>query len=168
MYRTIVLAYDGSLEGRLALREGARIAQICRSQVILVAVVEPLPEVYIGELTPVYVPDEKAPKVQEILDEGMERLRRMGLAPESRLEKGAPAERITRIAEEVGADLVVVGHHKQGALARWLKGSVTTALSDSLSCSLLVARLEVSDDALFGEAASQSQLSQGSVTTKTL
>ena len=40
MYRTIVLAYDGSTEGRLALREGARLAQICGAEVVLLAVVD--------------------------------------------------------------------------------------------------------------------------------
>lgn len=30
MYRTILLAYDGTTEGRLALREGARLAQMSR------------------------------------------------------------------------------------------------------------------------------------------
>lgn len=156
MYRTIVLAYDGSLEGRLALREGARLAQICHARVVLVAVVEPASEVYTGDLGAVYFPDDKTEDFQKILDEGTARLRRMGLVPEARLEKGQPVERITSIAQEVGADLVVVGHHKQGALARWLKGSVTTSLSDSLSCSLLVARLEISDEELFGAAGARS------------
>jgi nucleotide-binding universal stress UspA family protein len=149
MYRTIVLAYDGSLEGRLALREGARLAQICKARVFLVAVVEYGPESYASDFGSVYAPTDRTSDVQNILDEGVERLKRMGLAPEARLERGAPSERITSVAKEVGADLVVVGHHKQGAIARWLKGSVTTDLSNSLSCSLLVARLEVSEDVVF-------------------
>ncbi len=149
MYRTIVLAYDGTLEGRLALREGARLAQICQSRVYLVAVVEISPELYAGDFGAVYAPTDRSPEVQKILDEGMERLRRMGLSPEARLERGAPSERISSVAREVAADLVVVGHHKQGAFARWLKGSVTTDLSNALSCSLLVARLDVPDEALF-------------------
>lgn len=149
MYRTIVLAYDGSLEGRLALREGARLAQICKARVVLVAVVEFASEIYASDFGGAYASPDKTTDVQNILDEGMERLKRMGLAPEVRLERGAPSERITSVAKEVGADLVVVGHHKQGALARWLKGSVTTDLSNSVSCSLLIARLEVSDDVLF-------------------
>jgi nucleotide-binding universal stress UspA family protein len=149
MYRTIVLAYDGSLEGRLALREGARLAQICGASVVLVAVVEFASELYAGDFGALYAPTDKTSDVQKILDEGIERLKRMGLTPEARLERGDPSERIARVANEVGADLVVVGHHKQGTLARWLKGSVTTDLSNSLSCSLLVARLEVSDDVLF-------------------
>ena len=149
MYRTIVLAYDGSLEGRLALREGARLAQLCQARVVLVAVVEVGPEVYASDFGTIYASTDRSPEVQKILDEGLERLKRMGLSPEARLERGAPAERITSVAKEVAADLVVVGHHKQGVLARWLNGSVTTDLSNMLACSLLVARLEVPDDVLF-------------------
>ena len=151
MYRTIVLAYDGSLEGRLALREGARLAQLCQARVVLVAVVEVAPEVYAGDFGALYATTDRSPGVQKILDEGLERLKRMGLSPEGRLERGAPAERITSVAKDVAADLVVVGHHKQGVLARWLNGTVTTDLSNMLACSLLAARLEVPDDVLFSK-----------------
>lgn len=157
MYRTIVLAYDGSLEGRLALREGARLAQICQARVVLVAVVEIGPEVYASDFGAIYASTDKSPAVQKILDEGKERLTRMGLSPEVRLERGMAAERITSVAKEVAADLVVVGHHKQGAFARWLTGSVTTDLSNSLTCSLLVARLDVADDVLFSGSADSVQ-----------
>lgn len=157
MYRTIVLAYDGSLEGRLALREGARLAQICQARVVLVAVVEIGPEVYASDFGAIYASMDKSPAVQKILDEGKERLTRMGLSPEVRLERGTAAERITSVAKEVAADLVVVGHHKQGAFARWLAGSVTTDLSNSLTCSLLVARLDVADEVLFSGTADSVQ-----------
>ena len=40
MYRKVLLAYDGSIEGRRALREGAKLAQLCRAEVFLLAVVE--------------------------------------------------------------------------------------------------------------------------------
>ena len=40
MYKKVLLAYDGSVEGRRALREGAKLAQLCRSEVFLLAVVE--------------------------------------------------------------------------------------------------------------------------------
>lgn len=149
MYSTIVLAYDGTLEGRLALREGARLAQIFQARVVLVAVVDMAHEVFAGDFGGVYASTDKVPEVQKILEEGTERLKRMGLQPEVKLERGSPSERINSVATEVDADLVVVGHHKQGALASWLTGSVTNDLSNSLSCSLLVARLEVTDELLF-------------------
>ena len=40
MYKKVLLAYDGSIEGRLALREGAKLAQFCGAEVFLLAVVE--------------------------------------------------------------------------------------------------------------------------------
>lgn len=150
MYHKILLAYDGSIEGRLALREGARLAQICGAHVMLLAVVEP--DLFIGDGSTIYVAPDRTNEVQNILDEGVARLVRMGFNPEKRLEWGLPEERIMHVAKDIAADLVVVGHHKQGAIARWLKGSVTASLSDSLNCSLLVARLEIPDEVLFAGA----------------
>ena len=40
MYKKVLLAYDGSIEGRRALREGAKLAQLCGAEVFLLAVVE--------------------------------------------------------------------------------------------------------------------------------
>jgi hypothetical protein len=40
LYKKVLLAYDGSIEGRRALREGARIAQLCGAEVFLLAVAE--------------------------------------------------------------------------------------------------------------------------------
>lgn len=150
MYKTILLAYDGSREGRLALKEGARLAQICGARVVLLAVVDLSTGFYaMGDASGVYVLSDPKENVQKILDEGVERLTRMGFTPEARLETGAPAERIVATAEAVAADLVVVGHHQQGLFSRWLVGSVASSLIDGLKCSLLVARLEVSDEVLF-------------------
>jgi nucleotide-binding universal stress UspA family protein len=39
MYRNILLAYDGSMEGVLALREGALLAKTCGAKVVLLSVV---------------------------------------------------------------------------------------------------------------------------------
>ncbi|HCI98958.1 MAG TPA: hypothetical protein DHV74_04970 [Sulfitobacter sp.] len=86
---------------------------------------------------------------KKILDEGVARLKRMGLSPRARFETGDPADRIVTVANYVQADLVVVGHHKYGLLSRWLHPSVTAALVDRLSCSLLIARHEVEDADLF-------------------
>jgi len=38
MYKTVLLAYDGSIEGRRALRERAKLAHLCRAEVFLLAV----------------------------------------------------------------------------------------------------------------------------------
>ena len=66
-------------------------------------------------------------------------LRRRPLLVETRLGRGNPAEEVGRVAHEVGADLIVVGHREQSALARWWRGSVGASLLAHAPCSLLVA-----------------------------
>ncbi|PZQ96709.1 MAG: universal stress protein [Cereibacter sphaeroides] len=151
MYHTILLAYDGTREGRLALREGARMAQICKARVVLLAVVDVSVGVGLAETGASTIPLYGIEDFEKILDEGAERLTRMGLAYETRLETGLPAERILAVSKAIGADLVVVGHQKKGLLSRWLTGSVAASLNDSLDCSLLIARMEIPDEVLFGK-----------------
>ena len=145
MYRNILLAYDGSVEGRLALREGARLAQACGAEVALLAVVD-LSTGVAMEAATVPMLDSQRELYEEILAEGARRLNALGFSPVTRFEIGDPAQRISAVAKEIGADLVVVGHRRQGALARWFLGSVGKNLIDHLHCSLLVARTEISDE----------------------
>ena len=145
MYKKVLLAYDGSIEGRRALREGAKLAQLCCAEVFLLAVVE---------LTPIMAPDagltipidEQKENYKAVLAEGVERLKALGFSPTSRLETGEPGQKIAEFAEEIGAHLVVVGHRPQGPLARWWFGSVGSYLVKRLRCSVLVAQTEITDD----------------------
>ena len=146
MYKKVLLAYDGSIEGRRALREGAKLAQFCGAEVFLLAVVE----ISSGTVTleggfaiPV---EEQIATYEAILAEGVERLKALGFSPTARLETGDPGQKIADVAEEIGAQLVVVGHRPQGALARWWFGSVGSYLVKRLRCSVLVAQTEISDD----------------------
>lgn len=156
MYRKILLAYDGTLEGRVALREGALLARQCGAKVVLLAVVEAAAYVpVVADAGVAYVPRDQTEDFQQVLAEGTERLTRMGLTHSALLRTGDPVTCIADVATEIGADLVVIGHQKQGVLARWLIGSVAASLVDRLGCSLLTARLEISEEALFGSAATQ-------------
>ena len=96
MYRKVLLAYDGSIEGRRALREGARIAQLCGAQVFLLAVVE----VSAGTGTlegGLAIPiSEQAEIYNRILAEGVERLKAMGFSPTARLGMEKPDVRSPR------------------------------------------------------------------------
>jgi nucleotide-binding universal stress UspA family protein len=145
MYEKILLAYDGSIEGRRALREGAKLAQLCGAEVFLLAVVE---------LSPIISPDagltipldEQTANYKAILAEGVERLKALGFSPTAKLETGDAGQKIAEFAEEIGAHLVVVGHRPQGPLARWWFGSVGSYLVKRLRCSVLVGQTEISDD----------------------
>ena len=152
MYKKVLLAYDGSIEGRRALREGAKLAQLCCADVFLLAVVELSP--IMADDTGLTIPIEEQTAnyevaegvEQTVLAEGVERLKALGFSPTSRLETGDAGQKITEVAEEIGADLVVVGHRPQWPLARWWFGSVGSYLVKRLRCSVLVGQTEISDD----------------------
>jgi nucleotide-binding universal stress UspA family protein len=146
LYKKVLLAYDGSIEGRRALREGAKLAQLCGAEVFLLAVVE----ISSGAVTlegGFAVPVEEQIEIYKgILAEGVDRLKAMGFSPTARLGMGAAGQEIAGVAEEIGANLVVVGHRPTGPLARWWFGSVGTYLIKHLRCSVLVAQTEIGDD----------------------
>jgi len=146
LYKKVLLAYDGSIEGRLALREGAKLAQFCGAEVFLLAVVETASSVATLEGGVVISMDEQIATYKAILAEGVERLKTMGFSPTARLGMGGAGQEIAGVAEEIGANLVVVGHRPTGPLARWWFGSVGTYLIEHLRCSVLVAQTEISDD----------------------
>ena len=123
MYKKVLLAYDGSIEGRRALREGAKLAQLCGAEVFLLAVVEVssimTPEAGLTIPIELQTEDYKA-----ILAEGTERLKAVGFSPTSRLEVGDAGQKIAEVAEEIGA------HTSSSVIARkdrWHGGSARLA-----------------------------------------
>ena len=142
MYKKVLLAYDGSIEGRRALREGAKLAQLCRADVFLLAVVQ-LSSIMVTEGLTIPI-DEQTASYKAILAEGVERLKALGFSPTSRLETGDAGQKISEVAEEIDAHLVVVGHRP----SRGWFGSVGVGsyLVKRLRCSVLVAQTEISDD----------------------
>jgi nucleotide-binding universal stress UspA family protein len=146
VYKKVLLAYDGSIEGRLALREGAKLAQLCGAEVFLLAVVETATSAGAFESGVIISTDEQFETYKAILAEGVDRLKAIGFSPTARLGMGAPGPEIVAVAEEIDANLVVVGHRPQGPLARWLFDNVGSYLVKHLRCSVLVAQTEISDD----------------------
>ena len=148
MYRRIVLAYDGSLEGRIALREGALLARACGAQVYLLSVLPVMGPIAMADALSAGPLAHQAEHFQSVFDEGVRKLTAFGLPPVARLTQGEPTRAISAFAHEVRADLVVVGHRKQSLAQRWWSGASGAYLVDNLDCSVLVARLQVDDTAL--------------------
>ena len=146
MYNRILLAYDGSVEGRTALREGALLAKQCGAQVFLLSVLTEAGTLLLSEVSLAVATAEMEEDFQEILKEGVTRLKKLGFDPVAELVRGQPAEEIGKFAKKVGADLIVVGHRRQSAFDRWWSGPKGAYLMDYTDCSLLVARNAVSDE----------------------
>jgi len=78
-------------------------------------------------------------------NEYLERIERQatelsGQRVDVRLEQGHPAERITAIARELGADLTVLGSHGEGGAVAWNLGSTVQQVLAVARGSVLVAR----------------------------
>jgi nucleotide-binding universal stress UspA family protein len=148
MYERILLAYDGSVEGRTALREGALWARKCGAKVFLLAVLADYEMLLMAEAAVAGISVRVEDDFTDVLNEGVARLRKLGFDPVAKLVRGQPAEEIGKFAREIKADLIVVGHRRQSAFDRWWSGPRGAYLMDYTDCSLLVARNAVSDEAI--------------------
>jgi nucleotide-binding universal stress UspA family protein len=147
MYRSILLAYDGSVEGVLALREGALLARTCCSRVVLLSVIpDKTSSVEMAQGVGGAV-GEQIDGYKQLLHQAVDWLKERNLEPEPRLVIGDPARSIGAVAKEIAADLVVVGHHRKGFLSRWWSGSTHDYLSDHVGCSILIACNPTSSEA---------------------
>ena len=153
MYKNVLLAYDGSLEGAVALREGAILAKKAGARVFLLSVVPHLAGLQVAEGVHGGVVAHELDRYREVLERGVDRLRKLGFEPVSKLAVGDPARVIGEFAREINADLVVVGHRKRNMLERWWSGDAGGYISDHISCTLLIARTFVSDTAFEHEFA---------------
>ncbi len=122
MYKRILLAYDGSVEGRTALREGALLARQCGAEVFLLSVLVDTGTLLLPEMGLAGASFHMEEDLMEILNEGVARLRKLGFDPKAKLVRGQPPEEIGNFARQVGADLIVVGHRRQSAFDRWWSG----------------------------------------------
>jgi nucleotide-binding universal stress UspA family protein len=142
MYKTIVLAYDGSEAGQRALLDCQEIGQWSSSRLHLVAVMAPpvaMVAVDAWVMDPA-VDDAEKQRFQQVLDGGLQRLRGAGLQAEGELVVGNAVDEIVRVAKAVQADLIVLGHkHLDSWTERWWRGSsVSQSLIEHAPCSVLI------------------------------
>ena len=140
-YRKILLAYNGSAEGKRALVECAELANFLHAETHLLAVASMPPSLFLTEgFVPEELLEEEKKRTQTVLDEGIANLKSQGFSATGHLAVGEPVEEICRKAKELGVDLVVVGHNQNTSFAaRWWKGSVGASLLDYSPCSILIA-----------------------------
>ncbi len=141
MYKRILLAYDGSAEGRRALFECGDLAVLLGAQVDLLAVIPSYAGIMVAEgmiIEDNY--DQERKRYQAVLDEGLAALRSRGYKVEGQVAHGEPIDEICSRAKELKADLVCVGHRQASTWAqRWWRGSLGKTLIDNAPCSVLIA-----------------------------
>ena len=137
MFKKILLAYDGSEGSKLAFEKAAELAKLGEAEIHILAVGR-IPE-YAETVSEVEEAKEQASNFySKIIDEAIRNLSQRGLAAISHTEFGKPGDVILRIAEDLKADLVVLGTNLHSALRRRFLGATVDKVVDHAHCSVLV------------------------------
>jgi nucleotide-binding universal stress UspA family protein len=138
MYQNILFCYDGTAEGRRALRQGADVALCMKSRAYLLAICRNLLSTAVPEgVTPELVKAEQG-TANQLLTEGVQWLKDRGLNADGQLVYGNPMVHIPAVAARIDADLIVIGHRYRPRLARWWSEEEEATLLTRVSCSILV------------------------------
>jgi nucleotide-binding universal stress UspA family protein len=139
VYRKILLCYDGSAEGRNALKEGAEVALCMHAEAYLLAIIRSAFAVGVPEGVNEMAFRHEDSSAEAILQEGVDWLRERGLEAHGRIVFGNAIEQITQSVQQIQPDLIVVGHRRRSRLARWWSEGEDATLLERVSCSVLVA-----------------------------
>ncbi len=140
----IVVATDGSAAAGEALDTSIRLARISGDRLAVITVWRALQHDFGLAYAPGAVLDDllyqERAHAERTLSQAGERGREAGIAVETRLAVGDPAEQICAFAEEVDAHVIAMGTHGYGAVLALLVGSVSAAVIRRTSRPVLVVR----------------------------
>jgi nucleotide-binding universal stress UspA family protein len=145
MFQSIVVGTDGSETAGEAVREAIELAKSIGASIELVSAYEPVSKQRLRDES------RQAPEdlqwmvnpredVEATLSEASERIEAAGVSVNTYAREGDPADAILDVAEERGADLIVVGNKGMTGAKRFLLGSVPNKVSHHAPCSVLIIR----------------------------
>jgi nucleotide-binding universal stress UspA family protein len=141
----MVVGTDGSDTAKEAVRQASDLARQLGAKVHLVSAYEPVPEGRLREER-TQVPDDMQwmvnPRedVSVTLADAAKDLEEQGVEVVTHAREGDPADAILDVAEEQGADLIVVGNKGMTGAKRFLLGSVPNKVSHHAPCSVMIIR----------------------------
>ena len=134
--KTIVVGYDSTEPSERALGRAGDLAVAFGSTVIVTSVSPVMTGTAHGggSIDPTDPPEEH----EALLGGAKRTLADRGIDAEVVLATGHPAEAIVQLAEERGADLIVVGTREPGLMERLLGHSVSAAVQRQAECDVLI------------------------------
>ena len=145
MFASIVVGTDGSESAQEAVRQAVELAARLGATLRIVSAYEPVPAGRLREEATQVPPDlqwmiNPREDVDATLRGAAEAAREGGVEAETYARQGDPADAILDVAEEQGADLIVVGNKGMTGAKRFLLGSVPNKVSHHAPCSVLIIR----------------------------
>ena len=145
MLERIVVGTDGSDTATEAVRQAIELAKMAGGKLGIVAAFEPVSQSRQREekgAVPGDVQYAVGPRedVNVALEGAIGMAKQQGIEATPYPREGDPADAILDVAEEVGADLVVVGNKGMTGAKRFLLGSVPNKVSHHAPCSVYIVR----------------------------
>ena len=138
MYRSIVVGADGSDTAMRAVEHAARVAAADGATLHVVTSI-PNRMVTAGEMSTPLVLDTSS-DCAAVLAEAAAAVQRDGLTVQTHAMTLDPAQAIVRIAEQLDADLVVVGNRGMKGAKRFILGSVPNWVAHNAPCAVLIVK----------------------------
>jgi nucleotide-binding universal stress UspA family protein len=139
--KTILLATDGSPSAERATAEAIELAGTTGSKLyVLAAWKRPTWEYGIAPVAPYELDADAKAQADDAAAQAVEAARESGITAEPMVRRGEAAHEVCRAAEEIDADLIVVGSHGWNALKRLVLGSVSAGVLHEASCPVMVVR----------------------------
>jgi nucleotide-binding universal stress UspA family protein len=145
MFATIVVGTDGSQTAGEAVRQAVALAKRHDARLDIVSAYEPVSAARLREEAQ-QVPSDlqwmvnPREDVEATLRAASAEAEAAGVPAETYARQGDPADAILDVAEERGADLIVVGNKGMTGAKRFLLGSVPNKISHHAPCSVLIIR----------------------------
>jgi nucleotide-binding universal stress UspA family protein len=146
MFGRIVVGTDGSDTAAEAVRQATELAKLSGARLEIVSAFEPIPQQRVQQEAreaPGDVQYEIGPRedVNLILDGAAGDAKGAGVEEvQTHAREGDPADAILDVAEEINADLIVVGNKGMTGARRFLLGSVPNKVSHHAPCSVIIIR----------------------------
>jgi nucleotide-binding universal stress UspA family protein len=136
MFSTVAVGTDGTPSADRAVKEAAEIARRFGTKLVLLSVFGESPRKGRSNVE-VEWETNPAARVKSIQDRLQADLRREGIECEARADTGEPGKVLVQLAEECGADLLVIGNR---GMKRRVLGSVPNTVSHTADCSVLIVK----------------------------
>lgn len=145
MFTRIVVGTDGSETAAEAVKQATDLAKLSGATLSIVSAYQPISQRRVQEeqsAAPADVQYEIGPRedVNLVLDAAAADARKDGVEVQTHAVEADPADAIIDVAEQVKADLIVVGNKGMTGARRYLLGSVPNNVSHHAPCSVIIVR----------------------------
>jgi nucleotide-binding universal stress UspA family protein len=141
VFNRVLLCYDGSTDGRRALKRGADFAVLVGAEVHVLSILANNavnPALIAAAEGHAWLVDEEH-QCRELLDDSIARLKSRGVDAYAHLARGDTIPTIVAYSKRLAADLIVVGHYPNAKGRRWWAGPEREPLAEQVDCCVFIA-----------------------------